>query len=455
MTPARMPHSIEAEQSTIGAMLFDSSVIARVAELLTVEDFHNERHRRFFVTILDMAKSGLECDTVTFAAELEKRGRMEDGDGAYAADLVYRVPGSANIEAYARIVAEKSEERKLLRGAERVKSIVADTDKTIEQKKNESGQIFFALGERGAQGGFEPIGKLSQDELGRIAFRTDNPGQSVGLSTGFADIDRMVTGHQAGDLIIVAARPAMGKTSLALQYALHCALVERLPTAIFSLEMSKEQITQRILSIMAQITVQDMRLGLSSDEDFERLDYANTKLQNSPLEIDDTPAISTFQMQTRLRSLSARVGQLGLIVVDYLQLAHSAGKAENRVNEVSAIARELKQIAREMRCPLIALSQLSRKVEERENKRPMLSDLRESGSIEAEADLVQFIYRQSYYDRKNTEAQLPQWGPVMEEVDKTAEIIIAKQRVGPVGTVNLVFDEQYTRFLPMYRGSYQ
>jgi len=443
------PQSLEAEQSTIGACLMERDAIARAVELLTADDFYRELHKKIYRVILKLFDKGEPVDIVTVAEDLRRAGQLEECGGAdYLSSLIEACPSSANVEAYARAVQEKSVLRQLLTASEQIAgwAYQPDTDE-IHTLVDKAEKRIFEIGQKQLRDGFVHIKPLLMSAYDQIERQFQHKGEATGIATGFYDLDDMTSGLQPTDLIILAARPSMGKTALALNIAHHIALKERQPVAIFSLEMSKEQLVQRLICSQAEIKSQDLRRGRVQDSDWHRITNAVNELYQAPIFIDDVPGAGTFEMRAKARRLTAEHGQLGLIVIDYLQLAHSSGKSENRVQEISEIARAFKSMARELKCPIIALSQLSRAVEQREDKRPMLSDLRESGAIEADADIVTFIYRPSYYRRKAQmkDGQLdPNAEPDPDE--GIAEIIIGKQRNGPVGMVKLGFQPEFARF---------
>ncbi len=454
------PQSLEAEQSTLGAMLLERDAIARGVELLSRDDFYRENHRLIFTAITGLFDKGEPVDFVTVSEDLRKRGQLDQAGGIpYIGVLIEACPSSANIDAYARVVSEKSLLRRLIHTCDQITKTaygdVEDVSATIDTAE----RLMFDVGARRIRDGFSHIKPLLMQAYDQIERQFQHKGEATGISTGFYDLDEITSGLQPTDLIIVAARPSMGKTALCLNIAHRIALHDKLPVAIFSLEMSKDQLVQRLICSEAEINSRDLRRGFLQDQDWHRVTNAVNNLYQAPIFIDDQPGQSTFEMRAKARRLIAEHGPLGLIVVDYLQLAHHAGKNENRVQEISEIARSFKSMARELKCPLIALSQLSRAVESREDKRPILSDLRESGSIEAEADVVAFIYRPSYYknkiykkDRdKGRDARGGGGGrdglPDEPDPDEgIAEIIIGKQRNGPTGTVRLGFQPDFARF---------
>lgn len=452
------PQSLEAEQSTLGAMMMERDAIARAVEILSADDFYRELHKKIWTVIVTLFDKGEPVDLITVVEDLRRRAQLEEvGGAAYLTALIEACPSAANVESYARAVAEKSVLRQLLKATEQISADVYNQESDdVNELVDKSEKRIFEIGSKRLRDGFSHIKPLLMHAYDQIERQFQRKGEATGVSTGFVDLDDITSGLQPTDLIIVAARPSMGKTALCLNIAHHIALKERLPVAVFSLEMSKEQLVQRLICSEAAINSRDMRRGFLQDSDWHRVTDAVNKLYQAPIFIDDTPGASTFEMRAKARRLTAEHGQLGLIVVDYLQLAHHAGKNENRVQEISEIARSFKSMARELKCPLIALSQLSRAVEQREDKRPILSDLRESGSIEAEADVVAFIYRPSYYKNKifnkkegRGETVTPDGEPDPDE--GMAEIIIGKQRNGPTGTIRLGFQPEHARFTNLAR----
>ncbi|HEX9996756.1 MAG TPA: replicative DNA helicase [Abditibacterium sp.] len=451
------PQSLEAEQSTIGAMLMERDAVARAVELLTADDFYRELHKKIYKAILKLFDKGEPIDIVTVAEELRRNGQLDDvGGSEYLSALIDACPSSANIDAYANVVGEKSVLRQLVKASDEIAGwAYADGTDEVSDLVDRSEKRIFEIGSRRLRAGFTHIKPLLMTAYDQIERQFQHKGEATGISTGFTDLDDITSGLQPTDFVILAARPSMGKTALVLNIAHHIALKERQPVAVFSLEMSKEQLVQRLICSEASIKSQDLRRGKVQDSDWHRITNAVNNLYQAPIFIDDQPGQGTFEMRAKARRLTAEHGQLGLIVVDYLQLAHSSGKSENRVQEISEIARAFKSMARELKCPLIALSQLSRAVEQREDKRPMLSDLRESGSIEAEADVVAFIYRPSYYKRKllHKDGQ-PDPNAEPDPDEGLAEVIIGKQRNGPVGTIRLGFQPEFARFTNLARNAY-
>jgi replicative DNA helicase len=452
------PQSLEAEQSTLGAMMLERDAIARGVELLTEEDFYRDGHRKIFRAITTLFDKGEPVDLITVVEELRRKGNLEEASGAaYLTALIEACPSAANIDSYAKIVSEKSIQRQLLTATEQISAWTYNEEEDVNTLIDKAEKRIFEVGSRRLRDGFTHIKPLLMQAYDQIERQFQRKGEATGTSTGFADLDDITSGLQQTDLIIVAARPSMGKTALCLNIAHHIALKERLPVAVFSLEMSKDQLVQRLICSEAQIDSRALRRGFLQDSDWHRVTNAVNNLYQAPLFIDDQPGQSTFEMRAKARRLTAEHGQLGLIVIDYLQLAHHAGKNENRVQEISEIARSFKSMARELKCPIIALSQLSRAVEQREDKRPMLSDLRESGSIEAEADVVAFIYRPSYYKKKMYKKDGSGNDGMPEEVDPDeglAEVIIGKQRNGPTGIIRLGFQPEFARFTNLAHDPY-
>ena len=380
------PQSLEAEQSTLGAMLMERDAVARSVEILTVDDFYRELHKKIFKSVLKLFDKGEPIDIVTVAEDLRRNGMLEEvGGSEYLSALIEACPSSVNVEAYAKVVSEKSVLRQLLRAADQISGMVYADGDEVDGLVDQSEKLIFDINRQKLKTGFTHIKPLLMTAYDQIEKQFQHRGEATGISTGFVDLDDITSGLQPTDLVILAARPSMGKTALCLNIAHHIALKERQPVAVFSLEMSKEQLVQRLICSEASIKSQDLRRGRVQDGDWHRITNAVNNLYQAPIFIDDQPGQGTFEMRAKARRLTAEHGQLGLIVVDYLQLAHSSGKSENRVQEISEIARAFKSMARELKCPLIALSQLSRAVEQREDKRPMLSDLRESGCLTGES----------------------------------------------------------------------
>jgi replicative DNA helicase len=431
------PHSIEAEQAVLGGLMLDNNAWDRVADRVVEGDFYRQDHRLIFRSIADLADKNRPFDVVTLSEWLESRGELEPAGGlAYLGNLAKDTPSAANITAYADIVRERSILRQLIAvGTDIADSAFQAQGRDSRELLDAAEQRVFEIAERGAraQQGFRPIKSLLKNTVEHIdmLFERDDP--ITGLPTGWNDFDELTSGLQNGDLVIVAGRPSMGKTSFALNIAEYAAIKRQLPVAIFSMEMPGEQLAMRLLSSMGRINQQRLRTGKLEDEDWPRLTSAVSMFAEVPLFIDDGAALSPTEVRARARRLMREHGELGLIVVDYLQLMQVAGTSENRATEISEISRSLKALAKELRVPVVALSQLNRSLEQRPNKRPVMSDLRESGAIEQDADLIVFIYRDEVYNEESADKGI-------------AEIIVAKQRNGPIGTVRLTFLGQYTRF---------
>ena len=439
-----LPHSVEAEQSVIGSMIMDREAIVVASEIITGEDFYNRQYGVLFETMVELNDSGRPVDLVTLQDKLrEKDVPPEISSLEFIRDLITAVPTSANVKYYAGIVAEKSTLRKLIRLNEEIANTCYAGKEGLEEILETTEKKVFDLVQRRNTGDFVPIRQVVMNAMDRIEKASRNKGNVTGIPTGFIDLDYKTAGLQPSDLILIAARPSMGKTAFALNVVQNVAIraakkVGGAPktVAFFSLEMSKEQLVQRMLCAEANIDSQRLRIGELRDEDWAMLINTADTLSSANIYIDDTAGITAMDMRSRARRLKAEHG-LDLIVVDYLQLMQGSGKKNNsgdRQQEVSEISRSLKALARELDVPVIALSQLSRSVEARQVKRPMLSDLRESGSLEQDADIVAFLYREDYYN------------PETENKNIT-ELIIAKHRNGPVDTVNLFFHKQYTKFV--------
>ncbi|NSW80022.1 MAG: replicative DNA helicase [Chthonomonadetes bacterium] len=453
-----LPHNLDAEIATLGSMMIDGTAIERVSEFLAPEDFYREAHRVIFDVLVTLSSRNEPADLVTVSEELQRRGKLEDVGGvAYLTTLIDSVPSAANVDYYASIVEEYAIRRRLIEAAQEIIHMAAATDEeeplTIADVTDRAESAIYRVAQRRIGKGFESIRPLLGEAFDRFEAFYHERKLVTGLSTGFRELDYVTAGLQPSDLIIIAARPSMGKTSLCLNIGEHVALHEKKTVAIFSLEMSKEQLVQRMICSQAEVNAHRLRLGMLPETAWNKISRAIQDLWEAKIFIDDTPDVSALEMRAKCRRLRAEHG-LDLVIVDYLQLMRSHRRSENRTQEISDIARALKGLARELRVPIIALSQLSRAVEHRENKRPMLSDLRESGSIEAEADVVAFIYRPEYYAMKEAVSSedvdagtMPREEGRVEE----AEIIIAKQRNGPTGTVRVGFKPDYARFVPLER----
>ncbi|TAK92076.1 MAG: replicative DNA helicase [Burkholderiaceae bacterium] len=435
------PHSVEAEQSVLGGLLLDNSAWDKIGDLIAESDFYRYDHRLIFQHIARLVAAGKPADVVTVFESLQNTAKAEEAGGlSYLNAVAQNTPSAANIRRYAEIVRDRSVLRKLVTVADDIATTALNPQgRETKQILDEAESKVFQIAEDGARGGqgFQELPKLLTQVVERIdeLYHRDNQSDVTGVPTGFTDLDRMTSGLQEGDLVIVAGRPSMGKTAFSLNMAEHVAIDQGLPVAVFSMEMGGTQLATRMLGSVGRLDQQRVRTGRLQDEDWPRLTHAIQKMQDAQLYIDETPALNSMELRARARRLSRQCGKLGLIIVDYLQLmsANSASGGENRATEISEISRSLKSLAKELHCPVIALSQLNRSLEQRPNKRPVMSDLRESGAIEQDADVIIFIYRDEVY---NPDSQ-----------DKgTAEIIIGKQRNGPIGAVRLTFLGQYTKF---------
>lgn len=428
------PQALEAEQAVLGALLINPDCISRVVDVIQPEYFYRKSHQVIYAAVVDLFDKNEPIDIVTVSQYLKDQGKLDGvGGRQYLTDLAMSVATTANVEFYAKSVGEKALLRNLIKaGTEIVATCYDEVEADIAVDKAE--RLIFNIAQRRNMQALIPIREIVNESFARIEKRYEQRDALSGLSTGFYDLDEMTSGWQKSDLVIVAARPSMGKTAFTLNLAQHASVEKGTPVALFSLEMSKEQLVQRLLCSEARIDANKLRTGFLQTNDWTALSIAMGKLGEAPLYIDDSPAVSVLDIRAKCRRLKAEMKDLGLIIIDYIQLMQGRKQSDNRVQEVSEISRGLKTLARELNVPVIALSQLSRAVEARQNKRPMLSDLRESGSIEQDADIVMFIYRDDYYN---------------PESDRRgeAEIIIAKQRNGPVGTVELLYQASITRFL--------
>lgn len=443
------PHNIEAEQSVLGAMLLEGAAVEKAGETLSPEDFYRESHQVLFEAVLAISARNEPVDLITVQDELRKRDKLEVIGGiGYLTALFDAVPSAAHVEYYAKIVEEKSMLRKLIDAAMQIVGLARspEPDQGVDELIDQAERLIFTVSQRRMNQFFSPLSPLLLSVYDRAEELNELKAKISGLGTGIDDFDMMTAGLQKTDFIILAARPSMGKTSFVLSVAQHVAMKERATVAIFSLEMSKEQLALRMVCSEAQVSGHRVRTGNLNENEWDDLAKAVQNMYDVPIYIDDGTESSAMTMRAKCRRLAAEHG-LGLIVVDYLQLMRSHRKIENRTQEIGDIARGLKSLARELQVPVIALSQLSRAVEHRENKRPMLSDLRESGSIEAEADLVCFLYRDQYYKMKEArEAGDIYDRPEEENVEET-EIIIGKHRNGPTGMVKVGFMPDYAKFV--------
>ena len=433
------PHSQEAESSVLGGLLLDNNSWDKVADLLVEADFYRYEHRLVFASITSLVNTNRPADVITVFEQMQSQGKAEEIGGlAYLNSLAQYVPSSANIRRYAEIIRERSILRKLVSVSDEIATSALNTNgRPVTNILDEAEQKIFSIGEEGSRmrQGFQSMDKLVVQLLDRVEEMSQNPNDITGVPTGFFDLDRMTSGMQAGDLLVLAARPSMGKTALAINIAEHVALHEDLPVAVFSMEMGASQLAIRIVGSIGRIDQGRLRTGKLIDDEWPRLSDAIERLKTVSLSIDETPGLTTSELRASARRLARSCGKLGLVVVDYLQLMSGSGggDGENRATELGEISRGLKMLAKELQCPVIALSQLNRGVEQRTDKRPMMSDLRESGAIEQDADVIMFIYRDDYYNKESKEPGV-------------AEIIIAKQRNGPTGTVKLTFLKPITKF---------
>jgi len=439
------PHSVEAEQSVLGGLLLDNGSWDRVAELLDEEDFYRRDHRLIFRAVRMLIERAEPCDVVTLSERLASSSELDEVGGlAYLGGLAKNTPSAANIKAYAEIVRERSVLRQLAHvGNEIANSAYQTEGKESVNLLDEAEKMVFDIADRGRGGAdFLHISQVLTEVVERIGILHEQEEAIIGVSTGYADLDRKTSGLQPSDLIILAGRPSMGKTSFAMNLAEHIAIKGDAPVAVFSMELPSEQLVMRMLSSLGHIDQNRVRTGQLLDDDWPRLTSAMTLLNEAKLYIDDSPGLSPLEVRARARRLMREHGQLGLIVIDYLQLMQSSsGRSENRTSEITEISRSLKALAKELKVPVIALSQLNRNLEQRTDKRPVMSDLRESGAIEQDADLVVFIYRDEVYNEDSPDKGI-------------AEIIIAKQRNGPIGKIKLAFMGQYTRFENLAHDAY-
>lgn len=432
------PQNLDAERSTLGAMFLEKESIFRAMEILRPGDFYKDAHRLIYQTVLDLTNRGEPVDLVTVTEELRQKNQLEKIGGiTYLTELAGSVPTAAHVEFYARIVEEKSLLRQLIRAATEIVTLGYDSQDEVNNIIDQAEHLIFSIANRRAGRTVVNLKNILIETFEQIEKLYESRGAVTGVPTGFNDLDRLTAGFQPSDLIILAARPSMGKTTFALNIAEYAAVNLKLPVVVFSLEMSKEQLAMKLLCSEAGVDNQRIRTGNLQEEDWPRLSHALGRLSESVMFIDDSPSLSVLDVRAKARRIKADSG-LSLIIVDYLQLMQGPKRIENRQQEVSEISRGLKALARELSVPVIALSQLSRAVEQRQNKRPTLSDLRESGSLEQDADLVCFLYREDYYE------------PETEKKNIT-EFIIAKHRNGPLGTVEFLFQKEYSKFLSLER----
>ena len=439
MTANRLPpQNIDAEISVLGSLLIDHEAIMKIASSLHPDDFYRESHGLIYGAILRLFEGRQAIDMVTVSDELERHGQLDDvGGQAYLTSLISRVPTSAHVEHYAHIVESTAIRRRLISAAGKIAALAHEESEDVKTTIDEAERILFQVSERQIGQNLRPIGRILSEYFDQIEYLYEHQGEMSGLPTGFADLDKLMSGLQPSDLIVIAGRPGMGKSSLVLSLAQHMAVERKACVAMFTLEMAAEQLAQRMISAETGIDSQRLRVGQIRDDEIEQIARAIGLLSDTAIYIDDTPAISTMELRTKSRRLATE-RELDLIIVDYMQLMRSGVRTENRVQEISYISRALKGLARELKVPVIAASQLSRAVEGRHDKRPILSDLRESGSIEQDSDIVMFIYRDEMYN---------------EHTDKKhiAEIIVAKHRNGPTGKIELAFLAEQAKFVNLYR----
>ena len=438
------PHSHEAESSVLGGLLLDNGAWDRVGDVLIDADFYRYEHRLVYAAIGKLVAESKPADVITVHEELQRQGKAGDVGGlAHLNALAQYVPSASNIRRYAEIVRERSILRQLVSASDEIATSAFNPQgKPVAKILDDAEGKIFKIGEQSSRmkQGFQGMDSLVVQLLDRVQEMADNPNDVTGVPTGFVDLDRMTAGLQPGDLVVLAARPSMGKTAFAINIAEHVALNEGLPVAVFSMEMGAAQLAVRIVGSIGRIDQGHLRTGKLTDEEWPRLTEAIERLRNVSLHIDETPGLTPSELRANARRLARQCGKLGLIVVDYLQLMSGSNSGdENRATELGEISRGLKALAKELQCPVIALSQLNRSVEQRTDKRPMMSDLRESGAIEQDADIIMFIYRDDYYNKDSREPGV-------------AEIIIGKQRNGPTGTVKLTFLKPLTRFESMAFG---
>jgi replicative DNA helicase len=445
-TPERtLPHNLDAEKSVLGAILIHNDAFNHAAELIDSRDFFRDAHRRIFDKMVALSERGSAIDFITLKEELTRAGELEEiGGPAYIAALADGVPRSANVEYYARIVKEKSTLRSLIHSANKILIEAYEAEQEPDLLLDEAERAIFAIAEDRIRAGFVPLRDLVQDSFATIEKLQQHKGLITGVPTGFTDLDEMTSGLQPSDLVLVAARPSMGKTSFVLNIAQHVGTSTDMTVGFFSLEMSKEQLFMRMLTSEARIDAHRFRSGYLNEKDYGRLSHALGTLAEARVYIDDTASIGVLEMRAKARRLQAEHG-LQLLIIDYIQLMTGRGRFESRQQELASISRSLKGLAKELNVPIVALSQLSRAPETRSDHRPQLSDLRESGALEQDADVVLFIFREEQYRTDD--------GQPNADMEGVAEIIVGKQRNGPTGMIKLAFVKQHTRFENLAYGS--
>ncbi len=433
------PQSLESEQSVLGGIIIDNEAFHKVAEFLRPEDFYKEAHQKIYEAMLSLYERGEPLDLITIVNELKKNKVLEKVGGAsYLAQLAEVVPTAANILHYARIVKEKALLRQLISAATEIVTECYREEEDIEELLDRAERLIFSISEFRIRPSFYPMKEVLKDTFKVIERLYERKELVTGVPSGFKDLDRLTAGFQPSDLIIVAGRPSMGKTAFCLNIAQYAAIRAKIPTAIFSMEMSKEQVAMRMLCSEARVSASKVRSGFITEADLQRLTMAASTLSDAPIVVDDTPALSVLELRAKARRLKGEMA-LGLIIIDYLQLMRGRSAAERREQEISEISRSLKALAKELQIPVIAISQLSRRAEDRPGRRPQLADLRESGAIEQDADLIIFIYRDEVYNPNTSKKGI-------------AEIIIGKQRNGPTGVVELSYIPELTTFKDLWRG---
>jgi len=444
MAERTLPHNLEAEKSVLGAILINNQAFNQAAEVIDAQDFFRDAHRRIFEKMVGLTDRSEPVDFVTLTDELTRAGELDEvGGPAYVSSLTDGVPRSANVEYYARIVKEKSTLRRLIQASNEVLVRAYDAEEDADDLLDEAERTIFSIAEGRMRSGFVKLSELVDGGYAMLEQLQANRGLVTGVPSGFVELDEMTSGFQKSDLVIVAARPAMGKTSFVMNIALNAALEAGKSVGVFSLEMSKEQLFLRMLTSEARVDAHRFRGGFLGEQDYERLNGAFARLHDAKVFIDDTASAGILEMRAKSRRLKLEHG-LDMLIIDYLQLMQGRGRFDNRQQELASISRALKILAKELQIPILALSQLSRATETRADHRPQLSDLRESGALEQDADVVMFIYREEVY-AQNDEEKRP-------EVEGVAEIIIGKQRNGPIGSVPLAFLKQYTRFENLQSG---
>ncbi len=431
------PHNMEAEQAVLGAIFLEHEALVSASEILSPSDFYRPAHQRVYQVMIELGERGEPVDLVTVTAALENKKQLEDVGGVtYLTDLANSVPTAANIEYYCRIIEQKAVLRQLIRTATKIVTDGYNQSEDLGDLLSDAEKNIMQISQKRAKGGFQHIRNVLMEAYERIEMLSTKKGEITGIPTGYPDLDKMTAGLHRSDLIILAARPAVGKTAFALNVAQNVATRAGEPVAIFSLEMGAAQLVMRMICAEGNIDAGKIRTGYLDEDDWRKLTMSIGTLSKAPIFIDDTPGVTAADIRSKCRRLLQEQGTLGLVLIDYLQLISGKAGGDNRQQEVSEISRTLKLMARELNCPVIALSQLSRAVEQRQDKRPMLSDIRESGAIEQDADIVAFLYREDYYDSETEEKNV-------------IEVIIGKHRAGPTGTVKLAFLKEFNKFVSL------